>query len=88
MLRIINEPTAAAMAAGIHENDDEANVLIFDFGGGTFDISVLTISDGVIDVQATRGDMNLGGRDLDEVIVNYCIEEFKKTTGVDLSGDK
>ena len=88
ILRIINEPTAAAMAAGIHEEDDEKNILIFDFGGGTFDISVLTISEGVIDVQATRGDMNLGGRDLDEVLVEHCLEEFKKTTGTDLTSDK
>ena len=85
ILRIINEPTAAAMAAGIHEEEDEKNILIFDFGGGTFDISVLTISEGVIDVQATRGDMNLGGRDLDEVLVEHCLEEFKKTSGVDLT---
>ena len=76
------------MAAGIHENDDEANVLVFDFGGGTFDISILSIAEGVIDVQATRGDMNLGGRDLDEIIVSYCIEEFKKSHGVDLSNNK
>ena len=62
------------MAANLHEEDDEKNVLIFDFGGGTFDISVLTISEGVIDVQATRGDMNLGGRDFDEVLVEYCLE--------------
>lgn len=76
------------MAAGIHENDDEANVLVFDFGGGTFDISILSIAEGVIDVQATRGDMNLGGRDLDEIIVSYCIAEFKKSHGVDLSNNK
>lgn len=76
------------MAAGIHENDDEANVLVFDFGGGTFDISILSIAEGVIDVQATRGDMNLGGRDLDEIIVSYCIVEFKKSHGVDLSNNK
>ena len=63
-------------------------MLVFDFGGGTFDISVLTISDGVIDVQATRGDMNLGGRDLDEVLVDHCLEEFKKSAGVDLSGNR
>ena len=87
-LRIINEPTAAAMAAGIHEQDDENNVLVFDFGGGTFDISVLTISDGVIDVQATRGDMNLGGRDIDEALVEYCLQEFQKSSGVDLSENR
>ena len=88
ILRIINEPTAAAMAAGIHEEDDEKNILIFDFGGGTFDISVLTISEGVIDVQATRGDMNLGGRDLDDVLVQYCLEEFQKATNIDLSNNR
>lgn len=77
MLRLINEPTAAAMAAGLHKLEDEKNVLVFDFGGGTFDISVLCVSEGILDVQATRGDMNLGGRDIDEEIVNYCIEQFK-----------
>ena len=64
-------------------------MLVFDFGGGTFDISIVAISNGVLDVQATKGDMNLGGRDLDEIIVNYCIEEFKKSShGVDLSNNK
>ena len=77
MLRLINEPTAAAMAAGLHKLEDEKNVLVFDFGGGTFDISVLCVSEGILDVQATRGDMNLGGRDIDEEIVKYCIEQFK-----------
>ena len=78
MLRLINEPTAAAMAAGLHKLEDDKNVLVFDFGGGTFDISVLCISDGTLDVQAARGDMNLGGRDIDEAIVNYCIEKFRE----------
>ena len=77
MLRLINEPTAAAMAAGLHKLEDEKNVLVFDFGGGTFDISVLCVSEGILDVQATRGDMNLGGRDIDEEIVNYCIDQFR-----------
>lgn len=77
MLRLINEPTAAAMAAGLHKLEDEKNVLVFDFGGGTFDISVLCVSEGILDVQATRGDMNLGGRDIDEDIVKYCIDQFK-----------
>ena len=76
------------MAAGIHENEDETNVLVFDFGGVTLDISILNQSDGVILDVATTGDMNLGGRDLDEIIVNYCIEEFKNSHGVDLSNDK
>ena len=77
MLRLINEPTAAAMAAGLHKREEEKNVLVFDFGGGTFDVSILAINEGILDVQATRGDMSLGGRDIDEQIVNYCIEEFK-----------
>ena len=64
------------MAAGLHKIDDEKNVLVFDFGGGTFDISILCVSEGVLDVQATRGDMNLGGRDIDEKLVNYCKEQF------------
>ena len=76
VLRLINEPTAAAMAAGLHKIDDEKNVLVFDFGGGTFDISILCVSEGVLDVQATRGDMNLGGRDIDEKLVDYCKEQF------------
>ena len=78
MLRLINEPTAAAMAAGLHKLEDEKNVLVFDFGGGTFDISVLCVSEGILDVQATRGDMNLGGRDIDGEIVKYCIQKFKE----------
>ena len=69
VLRCIDEPTAAAMAARLHENPGEQTVVVFDFGGGTFDLSVLIINKGVINVEATRGDMNLGGRDLDEVIV-------------------
>ena len=88
VLRCIDEPTAAAMAAGFHKSDEDKNVVVFDFGGGTFDLSVLSISKGVINVEATRGDMNLGGRDLDEVVVNHCLEKFKEETGVDLSGDK
>mmetsp|Transcript_10655 Transcript_10655/g.13200 ORF Transcript_10655/g.13200 Transcript_10655/m.13200 type:complete len:86 (+) Transcript_10655:542-799(+) len=85
---MINEPTAAAMAANIHEEDDEKNIIVFDFGGGTFDISVLTISEGLIDVQATKGDMNLGGRDLDEALVIHCLKKFQEEHGVDMSGDK
>ena len=84
MLRLINEPTAAAMAAGLHKIDDEKNVLVFDFGGGTFDISILCVSEGVLDVQATRGDMNLGGRDIDEKLVDYCVEQFKESSGINL----
>ena len=61
------------------------NVLVFDFGGGTFDVSVLSIDDGLIDVQATHGDMNLGGRDIDEIIVNHCLNKFREQTGIDLA---
>ena len=86
--RIINEPTAAAMACGFHNADEEMNVVVFDFGGGTFDVSVLNIQDGLVDVLATNGDMNLGGRDLDEILVAHCIQEFQKQTQIDLSGDK
>ena len=76
------------MAANLHEEDEFKTVLIFDFGGGTFDISVLTIDYGVIDVQATRGDMNLGGRDLDEALVEHCLEEFKTKHNIDLTDNR
>ena len=72
VLRIINEPTAAAMACNFHAEEEEKNVLVFDFGGGTFDISILCSSHGMLDVQATRGDMKLGGLDLDLVILKMC----------------
>ena len=78
VLRIMSEPTAAAMAAGIHEQQGEAMVVIFDFGGGTYDISILEISNGSINVEATKGDMHLGGRDLDQVLVDYCLEKFQE----------
>lgn len=78
VLRLIAEPTSAAMAAGLCDGGDGSNVLVFDWGGGTFDITVLTATDGCIDVQASKGDMNLGGRDIDELLVNHCLEEFKK----------
>ena len=73
------------MAAGLHKLEDEKNVLVFDFGGGNFDISVLCVSEGILDVQATRGDMNLGGRDIDEEIVKFCIEQFREQHNIDLS---
>ena len=75
-LRIINEPTAAALAAGYHLERGEKRIVVFDFGGGTFDISVLAIDEGVIDVEASRGDNNLGGRDLDLVLLDFCIQQF------------
>ena len=90
VLRIINEPTAAALAYGLGDNsNDEKNVLIFDTGGGTHDISILSISDGVFEVQATRGSAHLGGEDFDTRLVNYFVKEFKrKNRGADLSTNK
>ena len=72
----------------VNEEDAEKLVLVFDFGGGTFDVSVMEISEGYINVEATRGDTNLGGRDLDEVLLNHCLQEFRKATGSDLSKDR
>ncbi len=86
VLRIINEPTAAALAYGM--NDDDQKIMIYDLGGGTFDVSILEIGDGVFEVLSTHGDTRLGGDDFDERIIKYLVEEFKKETGVDLSGDK
>ena len=71
-LRVINEPTAAAMACSFHANDENKTILVFDFGGGTFDISILFCSEGVLDVGSTRGDMRLGGLDLDNVLMKIC----------------
>lgn len=88
VLRIINEPTAAALAYGLDRIGKEAgekNVLIFDFGGGTHDLSVLTLDDGVFEVKATAGDCHLGGEDLDNALVQYCVDEFKKKSKLDIS---
>ena len=85
--RIINEPTAAALAYGL-DNECEQKIMVYDLGGGTFDVSIIEIGDGVIEVLATNGDTHLGGDDFDNVIINYLVDEFKKTEGVDLSGDK
>ena len=85
--RIINEPTAAALAYGL-DNEHEQKIMVYDLGGGTFDVSIIEIGDGVIEVLSTSGDNRLGGDDFDEKITNYMIEEFKKTEGVDLSTDK
>ena len=85
--RIINEPTAAALAYGIDKESDQ-KIMVYDLGGGTFDVSVLEIGDGVIEVLATAGNNRLGGDDFDECITKYLVDEFKKTEGVDLSGDK
>ena len=85
--RIINEPTAAALAYGL-DNEHEQKIMVYDLGGGTFDVSIIEIGDGVIEVLATSGDNHLGGDDFDERIVRYMIDEFKKSDGVDLSLDK
>lgn len=84
--RIINEPTAAALAYGLESKKDE-KIVVFDLGGGTFDVSVLELGDGVFEVKSTNGDTHLGGEDFDNRIVNYFLEEFKKESGVDLKGD-
>ncbi|MGV9001487.1 MAG: molecular chaperone DnaK [Candidatus Saccharimonadaceae bacterium] len=84
--RIINEPTAAALAYGLESKKDE-KIAVFDLGGGTFDVSVLELGDGVFEVKSTNGDTHLGGEDFDNRIVNYFIDEFKKESGVDLKGD-
>ena len=85
--RIINEPTAAALAYGL-DNEQEQKILVYDLGGGTFDVSIIEIGDGVIEVLATNGDTFLGGDDFDNKITQYMLDEFKKQEGVDLSGDK
>ncbi|MGA9175436.1 MAG: molecular chaperone DnaK, partial [Thermoactinomyces sp.] len=86
VLRIINEPTAAALAYGLDKAEDQ-KILVFDLGGGTFDVSILELGDGVFEVLATSGDNKLGGDDFDQVIIDYLIEEFKKENGIDLSND-
>ena len=86
--RIINEPTAAALAFGVDKLDKEQKVLVYDLGGGTFDVSILDLADGMFEVLATAGDNHLGGDDFDEAVMNWIVAEFKKDQGVDLSTDK
>lgn len=86
VLRIINEPTAAALAYGIDKTNDH-NILVFDFGGGTFDVSILELSDGVFEVKSTNGDNHLGGDDIDTAIIDFLAEKFKKDNGIDLRSD-
>ena len=88
VLRIINEPTAAAIAYGLDKKEEEKNVLIFDLGGGTFDVSLLSIDDGIFEVKATAGDTHLGGEDFDNILMKYFIDEFKRKHKVDLSDNK
>ena len=85
--RIINEPTAAALAYGLDKKTDE-KIAVYDFGGGTFDVSILEVGDGVVEVKATNGDTHLGGDNFDQRIIDWIIEEFKKDQGIDLSGDR
>lgn len=87
VLRIINEPTAAALAYGI-DKEESQTVLVFDLGGGTFDVSILDIDGGMFEVRATNGDTHLGGDDFDQAVMNWIVEEFKKENGIDLSADK
>ncbi|MFL6229669.1 MAG: molecular chaperone DnaK [Pyrinomonadaceae bacterium] len=87
VMRIVNEPTAAALAYGLDKKKDET-IAVFDFGGGTFDISVLEVGEGVVEVKSTNGDTHLGGDDIDEALIKWIIEEFKKDQGIDLSQDK
>ena len=88
VLRIINEPTAAALAFGMDKEDQDQKIMVFDLGGGTFDVSILDIGDGVFEVLATNGNTHLGGDDFDQRIIDYLVSEFKKSQGIDLSSDK
>jgi molecular chaperone DnaK len=85
--RIVNEPTAAALAYGLDKKKDET-IAVFDFGGGTFDISILEVGEGVVEVKSTNGDTHLGGDDIDHVLMDWLIAEFKKDQGIDLGKDK
>ena len=88
VLRIINEPTAAALAYGMDKEDADSKIMVYDLGGGTFDVSILDIGDGVFEVLATSGNNRLGGDDFDQKIIDYLVAEFKKSNGIDLSTDK
>ena len=88
VLRIINEPTAAALAFGMDKEDQDQKIMVYDLGGGTFDVSILDIGDGVFEVLATNGNTHLGGDDFDERIISYLVDEFKKSNGIDLKTDK
>src|SRR3989339_1436414 len=87
VLRIINEPTAAALAYGLEKQEKDHTILVFDFGGGTFDVSILELGGGVFEVKSTSGDNQLGGDDIDEIIMNHLINRFKKNTRVNLHND-
>eukprot|EP00590_Aulacoseira_subarctica_P000764 CAMPEP_0172420752 /NCGR_PEP_ID=MMETSP1064-20121228/7091_1 /TAXON_ID=202472 /ORGANISM="Aulacoseira subarctica , Strain CCAP 1002/5" /LENGTH=740 /DNA_ID=CAMNT_0013160847 /DNA_START=44 /DNA_END=2266 /DNA_ORIENTATION=- len=86
--RVINEPTAAAIAYGLDKQDKEENIIVFDLGGGTFDVTLLTIDHGVFEVKATSGNTHLGGEDFDQRLMDYCLQQFKRKSGIDISNDK
>src|SRR5256884_3626981 len=88
VLRIVNEPTAAALAYGLDKGQKEQTILVFDLGGGTFDVSLLEIGEGVVEVKATNGDNHLGGDDWDERIITWLVDKFKASAGIDLTRDK
>ncbi len=88
VLRIINEPTAAALAFGMDKEEQDQKIMVYDLGGGTFDVSILEIGDGVFEVLSTNGNTQLGGDDFDQKVIDYLVSEFKKTSGIDLSSDK
>lgn len=87
-MRILNEPTAAAIAYGLDKKSGEKNILVFDLGGGTFDVSILTIDNGVFEVISTSGDTHLGGEDFDQRVMDYFMKLFKKKNNLDISQDK
>ena len=88
VVRIVNEPTAAALAYGIDKHGKEAKILVFDFGGGTLDVTIMDFGDGIFEVKSTSGDTELGGTDMDLVVMNFIIDDFKKKEGVDLNDDR
>jgi molecular chaperone DnaK len=88
VVRLVNEPTAAAFAYGIDRSEKELKILVFDFGGGTLDVTIMDFGGGVFEVKSTAGDTHLGGKDMDEALVNYIIDEFKRENGINLSNDK
>lgn len=88
VVRLVNEPTAAAFAYGIDRLEKELKILVFDFGGGTLDVTIMDFGGGVFEVKSTAGDTHLGGKDMDEALINYIVEEFKRENGIDLSNDK
>ena len=87
VLRIVNEPTAAALAYGLDKKKNET-IAVYDFGGGTFDISILEVGEGVVEVKATNGDTHLGGDNLDQRVIDWIVDEFRKLEGIDLSKDR